>query len=291
MSTAPSSLPVLRAHDGVALALRRWPVDEPQAVCLLVHGYAEHAGRYQTLGRALAEEGIETFAVDLRGHGRSGGTRADIRDFGEYVPDVLLLREHVRAERPDQPAAVFGHSVGGTVALRLALDHPDALDALVLSAPFLRPRSPPPRWLLGLSGFLARVAPQLPLQPLDPRTLSRDAAEVAAYREDPLIYNGLIKARMGHAFVTAGAPLLERAGTLSTPTLIVHGAADGLVDPRASEELAARMPDDLVTTRIYPGAYHELLNDLDRDAVLADVLAWLRERPGFSRRGRAPPGT
>jgi len=276
-----SSPSVLRARDGLELALSRRPVDHPHALCLVVHGYAEHAGRYDGLTRALADDGVETFAVDLRGHGRSAGTRADVRDFGDYVQDVLVLGEHARAQRPGLPVVVFGHSMGGTVALRLALEHGDALDALVLSAPFLRPSSPPPAWLLGLSSFLARAAPQLPVQSLDVRTLSRDVAEVESYREDPLNYNGRIKARMGHALVTAGAPLLARANALGVPTLIVHGAADRLADPHASEELAARMPREMVTLRLYPGAYHELLNDLDREAVLADIRDWLRERAGL----------
>lgn len=281
MSTAQPERSSLRAHDGLELAAYRWRVDDPAGVCVLVHGYAEHAERYAALVEGLAGLGVETFAADLRGHGRSGGARADVRAPGDYQQDVRAVHARAQAERPGLPLLLYGHSMGGAAALRFALESPGDVDALVLSAPFLRPSEPPPGWLLGLSTWLARTLPRLPVQVLDPRALSRDPAEVAAYREDPLTYTGPIKARMGHALVSAGPPLLERAGGLEVPTLIVHGAADRLADPHASEELAGRMPQGSATLRLYPGAYHELLNDLDREVVLADILAWVGERFGL----------
>ncbi|MEJ2667875.1 MAG: lysophospholipase [Deinococcales bacterium] len=281
----------LRAYDGLELALYRWRVGEPRAVCLLVHGYAEHAGRHHALTEALTGLGVETFAIDLRGHGRSGGTRADVRDFGDYVADVASLREYVAAERPGLTAFVFGHSVGGTVALRFALEHPEALNALVLSAPFLRPSVPPPGWLLAVAGMLARTLPGLPVQPLDAHVLSRDASVVAAYRSDPLVYTGRVKARMGNFLVSEGPPLVGRAGELQMPVLILHGAADALADPRASEELAAALPPDRVSLKLYPGSFHEILNDLDGERVLADIVGWLSSRLAVSPGARGTPGT
>lgn len=268
----------LRTRDDLELALYRWPVQAPRATCLLVHGYAEHVGRYRALADALAERGLETWAVDLRGHGRSPGRRADVRLFADYVEDELRLSERIRDARPDAARLVLGHSMGGTVALRFALEHPDRVDLLVLSAPFLRPSVPPPAWLTGVAAGLARLAPNLPVQRIDPAVLSRDPAEVEDYRNDPLVYTGWLKARMGHEIVRSGPPLVERAPALRVPTLVLHGAADGLNDPEASRELAAKLGSEDVTLRSYPGAYHELLNDLDRETVLADLLTWLDER-------------
>ncbi len=268
----------LGTRDALELALFRWPVQAPRATCLLVHGYAEHTGRYQELASTLVSAGIEPWAIDLRGHGRSPGRRADVRIFADYIEDVLRLSERVRAERPDLPRLLLGHSMGGTIALRFALEHPDRVNLLVLSAPFVRPTVPPPAWLTGLASGLARLAPQLPVQRLDAAVLSRDPAEVEAYRNDPLVYNGWIKARIGHELVRSGPPLLERAPALQVPTLIMHGAADGLNDPEASRELASMIGSEDVTLRSYPGGYHELFNDLDRDTVRGDLLAWLNER-------------
>ncbi len=268
----------LPTRDGLELVVHRWRAESPRATCLLVHGYAEHAGRYLALAGALSAEGLEVWAPDLRGHGRSPGRRADVAHFADYVDDLARLSDLVRAEQPELPCVVLGHSVGGTIALRFALDHPERVSLLVLSAPFLRPTVPPPGWMKPMAALLARLVPQLPVQRLDAAVLSRDPAEVAAYRNDPLTYTGWIKARMGHELVRSGPPLLERAPELEVPTLIVHGAADGLNDPQASRELAARIGGRDVTLTSYPGGYHELFNDLDRATVTADLLAWLNER-------------
>lgn len=270
----PTAQRTLRTADGLELALYRWQVDQPRASCLLVHGYAEHAGRYDAVAHALAGAGIEVWAVDLRGHGHSPGRRADVRRFQDFVSDVATLSEQVHAERPGLPALVLGHSMGGAIALQLALEHPEWVDGLALSAPFLRPTTPPPSWLTGLAAGLASSLPQLPVQALDASALSRDSAVVEAYRSDPLTYTGWVKARMGHEMVEAGARLLGRASTLGVPTLLMHGGADALADPQASRELAQAAPDGMVTLEVYPESYHELLNDLDRQAVLARLIAW-----------------
>ncbi len=274
----PPERVALTARDGLELVVHRWRAVSPRATCVLVHGYAEHAGRYLALAGALSAEGLEVWAPDLRGHGLSPGRRADVAHFADYLDDQERLSDLVRAERPELPHVVLGHSMGGTIALRFALDHPERVSLLVLSAPFLRPTVPPPGWITGMAAALARLVPQLPVQRVDAAVLSRDAAEVAAYRNDPLVYTGWIKARMGHELVRSGPPLLERAPELEMPTLIMHGAADGLNDPQASRELAARVGARDVTLTTYPGGYHELFNDLDRDAVTADLLAWLDER-------------
>lgn len=271
----PTGRRTFRTGDGLDLALSLWGLDDPRATCVLVHGYAEYAGRYDGVARALNGAGIEVWAVDLRGHGLSPGPRADVHDFGDYAADIAGLIQRVRVERPRVPQLLLGHSMGGAIALRVALDDPATIDLLILSAPFLRPTKPPPAWLTGLAATLASWLPQLPVQPLDARALSRDPAVVDAYRRDPLTYTGWVKARMGHEMVGAGPALLERAATLAVPTLLMHGLADGLADPQASRDLAAAARDGTVSLRLYPGAYHEIFNDIGRDTVVSDVLSWV----------------
>lgn len=268
----------VRARDGLELALYRWPLEAPRATCLLIHGYAEHIGRHEALAEALGSDGLEVWAIDLRGHGRSPGPRADVRNFADYIDDVAALADRIEAERSDLPRVVFGHSMGGTIALRFALEHPDHVSLLVLSSPFVRLTHPSPPWLAALAPAIAKLAPQLPVMPIDASVLSRDPAEVRAYRSDRLTYNGWAKARMGDQLVSSGPPLLERASALEAPVLIVHGAADRLNDPEASRELAATIGGGDVTLKIYEGCYHELLHDNDRQVVMADILAWLAER-------------
>lgn len=268
----------LRARDGLELALYRWPASEPSAVVLLVHGYAEHAGRYEDVAGRLVQAGLEVWAVDLRGHGRSPGRRADVRLFADYVEDVMRLSERVAAERPGADVVLLGHSMGGAIALRFALEHQERVHRLVLSAPFLRPSLAPPGWLLGIAGGVAAAFPLLPVQRLDLNALSRDPRVVADYKSDPLIYTGPVKARLGNELFRSGPSLIERASALEVPTLVLHGGSDRLADPAASRELVAAINGPDVTLRIYPDSYHEVFNDLDREDALADMLGWLRER-------------
>lgn len=266
---------VLRARDNLELAVYRWQPDGARGAVVLVHGYAEHAGRYAALVRDLNARGVAVWALDLRGHGRSPGPRADVRLFAEYVEDVRRLVEEVREASDGRRPVLFGHSMGGAIALRLALEHPEQLRALALSSPFLRPADPPPGWLLATVRVLARLAPMLPVQPLDARVLSRDPEAVAAYRQDPLVYTGALRARLGRELVSAGPPLLQRAPELELPTLVLHGSADALADPAASRELAGRLGGDDVRLEVVQGGYHELLHDLDRDAVRRLLTDWL----------------
>lgn len=264
----------LRSRDGTELALYRWRLAEPRATCLLVHGYAEHLGRYAALADALSSGGLEVWGVDLRGHGRSPGPRADVRRFGDFVEDVAGLSDRLQEERRGLPRAVLGHSMGATIALRFALEHAGSLDALVLSAPFLRPTRAPPSWLTGVAAGLARTLPQLPLQPFDAGQLARDPAVGQAYRSDPLTYSGWLKARMGHELVSSGAVLARQAPALDVPTLVLHGGADAIADPAASAELVRAASQCDVTLKTYPESYHEVFNDLDRDRAVSDVLGW-----------------
>ena len=156
------------AEDGVAFATHRWEPDargETRATVLIAHGYAEHAGRYDALAEALTAVGFAVAALDHRGHGGSGGRRADLERFGQLIDDFAMF---AGAVAPD-PArrAVFGHSMGGAVALGYAARAEADLAALVVSSPFLRSAVPSPPWLEPVARVLARVAPQLPVQRLD----------------------------------------------------------------------------------------------------------------------------
>ena len=288
---------VLTSRDGLALPTRAWLPDEPakaRADLVLVHGLGEHVGRYDALGTRLAAEGYAVHGYDQRGHGRAEGPRAQVDRFEQLVDDLADVVARVRAAHPDRPLVLFGHSMGGVVALRAAQTGVVEPDALLLSSPALRVGGDVPGWLRALLMRLAGPFPDLPTQPLDVSAISRDPAVVEAYRDDPAVFHGPVKARMAAELVRAGAAALADAGASveappsqgprEAPVLIVHGKGDRIADPAASEELHRAMAGREATLELYDDGPHELFNDPLREAVLADVLGWLDarldDRPG-----------
>lgn len=284
----------LTSRDGLALPTRSWLPDDPgeeRAALVLVHGLGEHVGRYDALAARLTAEGYAVHGYDQRGHGGAEGPRAQVDRFEQLVDDLGDVVARVRAAHPDRPLVLFGHSMGGVVALRAAQTGVVEPDALLLSSPALRVDGDVPGWL---SALLARVAgpfPGLPTKPVDVSALSRDPAVVEAYRRDPAVYHGPVKARMATELVRAGAMALADAdasadagasddapagnGHVDVPVLIVHGREDRIADPGASAALHRAMAGRDATLALYDDGPHELFNDPLRERVLDDVLGWL----------------
>lgn len=244
-------------------------------VVALVHGLGEHAGRYGHVVARLTDAGYLVIAPDHAGHGRSGGKRMGVTDFGDFVGD--LGRVIGAVEHDDLPLYVVGHSMGGAIALTYALDNPDDLTGLVLSAPAVLPGEDLPPVMVALAPILGRVAPWLPAAALPAEGLSRDPEVVAAYQNDPLVWQGKIPAGLGGALLAALKSFPKRLPDLRVPTLVMHGERDVLANPAGAtmiEELGGA--PDLTVTR-YPELFHELFNEPERDEVLDEMMAWLQE--------------
>lgn len=262
------------ARDGTPILTRRWAADGPAwASILLVHGIAEHSGRYEHVGRQLAAAGLEVHAYDQRGFGASGGRRAYVERWAETHDDLEDRLRAVRAEAGGRPVAVFGHSLGGLIALGYALAEPPRPmpDALVLSAPALD--STVPGWKQVLARVLATVAPTMTLaNAFDGSLLSRDPSVGEAYLADPLNTH-VTTMRFGAEALAEQARVRQALARLSVPALVYHGEADALVPPASSEPLAA-VPG--VTRRTWPDLRHESHNEPEGSAVIAGVIEWLR---------------
>jgi alpha-beta hydrolase superfamily lysophospholipase len=250
--------------------------DPPRGVVLIAHGYAEHLGRYGDLVAHLAARGIASAALDHRGHGRSGGPRGHCRDFHEVVTDLHTLAEHAARWWPGTPRFLFGHSMGGLIAILYLLRHPETVSAGAVSAPALRLPGDGPRSVRWVAAVLGRVAPRVPLRTsIDASALSRDPAVGQAYIADPLVHR---RATAGflRALIAAQAIVRLEAPRLRVPLLILQGDADRVVDPAGAGEFAARLtgPHELV---VLPGYFHELLNEppAERAQVKAALDGWI----------------
>jgi acylglycerol lipase len=278
----------VRTADGIDLYSRTWlPPHPPRAVVALVHGLAEHCSRYDALAHALNTAGLALVALDLRGHGRSPGRRVWVDRFEDYLLDADALIKHAHATvcRAGVPLWLMGHSMGGAVAALYALERAPACGAplagLILSSPALAMGDDIPRWMISIGRVLSRIAPRLPVRHIDPSLLARDEAVVNANRDDPLVHHGGIPARTGAEILRAMARIEAARATLTLPTLVFHGTEDKLTEPDGSRDFAAHAGAVFgmrPTLRLYAGSYHETMNDLDREQVIDELIAWINAR-------------
>jgi acylglycerol lipase len=265
-SARPSTLP-----DGTPELVRTWPAaGEPWAVLVIVHGLGEHSGRYERVAGPASAAGIEVRSFDLIGHGSTGGRRAHIDDWARFLDQVQVHVEE--AKTSGLPVVLYGHSLGGLIALEYTLSERPRPDLLVLSAPALDGGA---AWQRMLAPALARLAPTLPVpNAITGEQLSRDPAVGEAYFGDPLV---LVKAtaNLGAELFAAMDRTRGAIASLAVPTMVIHGGADVLVTPEASLPLTGH---PMVARHIYPKLRHECHNEPEGPQVVAEVIDWIDGR-------------
>lgn len=265
--------------NGVRIVYDVWTPDtEPRGVVVLSHGLGEHARRYDHVAQRFGEAGLVTYALDHRGHGRSGGKRVMVRHMAEYTGDFGSLVNTATAENPGLTRIVLGHSMGGGIVFAYGVDHPDDYDLMVLSGPAVAAQTGvnPIKILLGKA--VGSLLPNLPIEDLDDTAVTRDPEMLAAYRNDPLVHHGKIPAGIGKALLLVGDTMPQRARALTAPLLVVHGAEDRLVPASGSERLVECVGSTDVHLKVYPELYHEVFNEPERQRVLDDVTTWIEAR-------------
>ena len=275
MASGALVLPAGSAGGGAALHVTHWlPSEPPKAVVLLAHGYAEHAGRYAHVAKRLTDAGYAVYAVDHWGHGKSDGEGGFVPRFSAFTDGMAELLTLVEVNHPDTPRLLLGHSMGGLIATLFLIQRQDAFAAAALSGPAILPAAPPSRFTVWISRFLSRFFPRMGVLSLDANGVSRDPAVVAAYRADPLVYSGKIGARLGKEFMDAMNAAQAGAPAITLPILIQHGEADTLTAPAGSRYLFDHVASKDKALKIYPGLFHEIYNEPEREAVLDDLVGW-----------------
>lgn len=251
------------------------PEGETKAVLLVVHGLAEHSGRYMNLVHHFLPLGYAVYAIDHLGHGRSEGARVYVERFTDYTDTLEAFREMICNRQKDKPVFLVGHSMGGLIGALYLLDHQGKMAGAVLSGPAVKvPDNIPPVAIFAGKVFSA-LAPKLRLIALDPTGVSRDPAVVRAYETDPLVYRGKMTARLGSEMLKAMRRVATEASRITLPLLILQGSADRLVSPSGAQMLHDRVASSDKRIILYEGFYHEVFNEPEHDRVLKDVETWL----------------
>lgn len=264
---------------GVPIVYDVWTPDvPPRAVVILAHGFGEHARRYDHVTQRLGQAGLVTYALDHRGHGRSGGKRVMVRDVSEFTGDFDTLVGIASRENPGLTRIVLGHSMGGAIVFAYGVERPDNYDLMVLSAPAVAAQDMVPRVVALAAKVLGVLTPGLPVEALDFNAISRDPEVVNAYNTDPLVYHGKVPAGLGRALLQVGETMPQRAPALTTPLLVVHGTGDALVPIEGSRRLVDCVGSPDVELKEYAGLFHEVFNEPEQHQVLDDVVSWLNLR-------------
>jgi alpha-beta hydrolase superfamily lysophospholipase len=271
----PDRTGTLAGVGDIEIWWQAWLATDSRANVVLAHGAGEHSSRYGHVAKALRERGYSVWALDHRGHGHSKGSRALIDRIENATTDMRSFVDLVTTEAGGKKPFLLGHSMGGLLSLAYTLRHEETLHALALSAPLasLGAASTSDRVA---SAILTRIAPKLGVVQVDPSGVSRDPEVVRDYETDPLVFHGKLPVRTVHELAKEIARLEERVPSITLPVLLMFGGADPVVPPSGSAMLARRLTStkDLKVSS-WEVMYHEILNEPERDEVIAELLGWL----------------
>lgn len=263
--------------DGLLLYTEyRVPDGDPSAVVLLVHGYGEHSGRYQHVIERLVQSDYAVYTLDHRGHGRSEGVRAYCDSMEQFVNDLKVYFDRVKAAQPGKKLFVLGHSMGGLISLAFAERYQNQFNGLIVSGAPVNADANVPAFLITVGKVLNRVAPKLHLlETGKPGILSTDPEIDIAWANDPLTNKKPMRVRLGVEINKMAGEVRAHLADLKLPILILHGADDQLVNPSGSQVAYEGVSSLDRTLKRYAGMRHEILNEVEKAVVMTDIIDWL----------------
>ncbi len=281
-----TSAGLLRRADGaiegvgrIRLHYRTWEATSPRAAIVLVHGLGEHSGRYDDFGTRMAAFGFSTYAYDQRGHGLSEGRRGHTPNFDALLQDLDRFRREVEGLADVRlPMFLLGHSLGGLVALRYQEEYNTSFKGAIIVSPWVATALNVPRWKTTVASAISKAIPAMPFaNHIDANVLSHDPEIVAEYQADPLVHDRITPRFFTEASHSMGL-VFQRADRFDDPILFLLAGDDRIVDTKRTQQLARGIPSGEVTIKVYPGMYHEVLNERDRVLVYRDIRNWIAAR-------------
>ena len=262
---------------GVDIFLRSWkPVGKARAVVVICHGVNSHGGQYLWPAGQFAMSGLAPFVLDMRGRGKSDGERYYVDDISEYVADVSSVIRLAKSRYPGLPVFLLGHSAGGVVCCSYALDQQAEIAGLICES--FAFKVPAPDAALAVIKLLSAVAPRLKVLRLKNEDFTRDPIAVRILNGDPLTANEVQPAKTVAALVRANERLRREFRRITLPVLILHGTADKATMPSGSQLFFDTAGSHDKTLKLYDGHFHDLLNDVGKETVMADIKAWIEAR-------------
>ncbi|MDA3892477.1 MAG: lysophospholipase [Salinivirgaceae bacterium] len=265
----------LKTKQGLTLFAHTWePSEKPKAVLVLVHGIGEHCLRYTPYFKLFVEAGISIFGFDLIGHGQSEGKKGAIKSYDALMDDIEISLLKVKQIFPNLPQFIYGHSMGGNLALNYLLRRPSGLKGGIITSPWLALTEEPNVVLKGLVSILKNIIPNMTIDSgLDSKNISSISAEIEKYDSDPLNH-GRISFRLFNELSKSGKWALENIQQLALPTLLLHGTDDKITSPIASK-VAASNNSQFILHKEWPNVGHELHNDTCRNEVAKKSITWI----------------
>jgi alpha-beta hydrolase superfamily lysophospholipase len=260
---------------GLRIFTRSWRPTEgtPRAVIAIVHGFNSHSGYYQWVAEQFVNHGLAVYALDLRGRGKSDGERFYIQKFDDYVDDAARLIAGAKEAEPGLPVFLLGHSAGGVVSCIYTLDHQQELAGLICES--FAHEVPAPDFAIAALKGLSHLAPHAHVLKLHNEDFSRDPQVVETMNNDPLIAHEVQPTQTVAEMARADDRLRREFPSITIPVLILHGTDDKATRPSGSQRFYDMAGSTDKTLKFYEGHYHDLLNDLDKEAVMADIQEWV----------------
>ncbi|OFX51413.1 MAG: hypothetical protein A2046_04420 [Bacteroidetes bacterium GWA2_30_7] len=260
--------------DGLKLHFIHWHLPNPKAILVLIHGIGEHSGRYNYLASRFVAVGINVVSMDYRGHGLSEGKRGHINSYSELLNDINTLFKEIPLEYKNLPIILYGHSMGGNIALNYTMRMCPSINLLIATSPWIRLPRQIPTWLNFFAKILNKIYPSFTQRvTFHSSELTHDLAVLEEHGQDNLNH-GFISPRMYFEMCKSGNYILKNSEKLKNKTLLMHGTLDCITSSKATEEFSLKTKN-FSTFKLWDGMFHELHNEIEKDVVIDYVIDWI----------------